>query len=727
MRPIYALISTHERLAKPHNPAMLDKLFGFKRGRSTGGQTAVAAPSNVSDEDMPRYPPFQKGFPISPVQRLLDSQRALVNDIRHSLGLEIAEFERLVLPVLERYAAFVHLLPASEKHHHRGAGGLLRHGLEVAFWAARASEGVVFVAGGTPLERKELEPRWHVAVCLAGLLHDVGKPVSDLSIVDRDGTTEWDPYSETLIEWANTHHLDRYFLHWHPKRLRRHQLFSLCAAAIVLTPEIRHWLAQPHREIISSMYETLLTTDAEQPVAQLVKNADAYSVSKDLKDSRHEPGGEWGIPIEGYLMDAMRRLLGNGDWKLNERGARVWATPEGIFVVWKQAAEDIVQLLAQDDMKGIPKDHRSLAKILIERDYAIPFVGRDNASYLYWPVAPDLLRTADGAPVVLSMLRLSGTHHLFNTESPSMTPAQILDQAPTSQMENGVEGGRTVAATTANADHDHINTTADSARRSTKTATKTAPATDNAGPGKTLHIGGPAKQELPQKPAIETVVVPAAAPPASAAPHRASEKYLTDHGEAGKLLLAMAHDIANGKFAWGESLARVGERVVVCYPEGVQPYAESTTALNHLSAAGWLDLDPAAPNRKVRELEGVRGLVLNAAVSVHVLAATQCLTKHEAAPQEKPSTTPKALTTNDDSQEADPEIEELLSIIRSQRTDLPYKTSTLSKDYVAISIDILGWYENNNTYGATIKGLLDKLNKHPGVRVSPVYISVKLR
>ena len=38
--------------------------------------------------------------------------------------------QTIVAPVIARYVAFSHLLPASESHHHRGAGGLFRHGLE---------------------------------------------------------------------------------------------------------------------------------------------------------------------------------------------------------------------------------------------------------------------------------------------------------------------------------------------------------------------------------------------------------------------------------------------------------------------------------------------------------------------------------------------------------------------------------------------------------------------
>jgi hypothetical protein len=60
----------------------------------------------------------------------------------------------------------VHLLPASEAHHHRGAG----------------------------------------------LCHDLGNPVSDLAITNRDGGTQWRPLPGSLIDWAQRQGVDRYFL-----------------------------------------------------------------------------------------------------------------------------------------------------------------------------------------------------------------------------------------------------------------------------------------------------------------------------------------------------------------------------------------------------------------------------------------------------------------------------------------------------------------------------------
>tara|TARA_R110001583_G_scaffold1028_1_gene8885 strand:+ start:6080 stop:6451 length:372 start_codon:yes stop_codon:yes gene_type:complete len=97
----------------------------------------------LDDEEIPRYPPFAKGLPTPEVDRILETQAELIQKIRYTLNLNEREFNRLLRPVLHNYAEYVHLLPASESHHHRGAGGLFRHGLEVAAWAAQSAEGAI--------------------------------------------------------------------------------------------------------------------------------------------------------------------------------------------------------------------------------------------------------------------------------------------------------------------------------------------------------------------------------------------------------------------------------------------------------------------------------------------------------------------------------------------------------------------------------------------------------
>src|SRR5690625_3597588 len=113
-------------------------------GKFWGREESKTQPIPIEHEEIPRYPPFAKGLPVVDIDKLLETQAELIERIRSILGFNKEEYAHLVLPVIERYAAFVHLLPASEAHHHRGAGGLFRHGLEVAAFAAQFSEAMMF-------------------------------------------------------------------------------------------------------------------------------------------------------------------------------------------------------------------------------------------------------------------------------------------------------------------------------------------------------------------------------------------------------------------------------------------------------------------------------------------------------------------------------------------------------------------------------------------------------
>ena len=173
---------------------MLRTLKGiFGRTAPTEQKKGALAVVDEYDEEIPRYPPFAKGLPVAPIDKEEAPQAELVERIRNALGFNREQQQALILPVIHRYAEFVHLLPASEAHHHRGAGGLFRHGLEVAFWAAQASEAVIFSMEGSPRERRNNAPRWRLASCFSGLLHDVGKPLSDVSVTDKDGSVTWNP------------------------------------------------------------------------------------------------------------------------------------------------------------------------------------------------------------------------------------------------------------------------------------------------------------------------------------------------------------------------------------------------------------------------------------------------------------------------------------------------------------------------------------------------------
>lgn len=375
--------------------------------------------SSQLDADIPRYPPFLKGLPAASPEDLQSTQDELIAKLRQVLGFNQREFQRLIQPCIDHLAAYVHLLPASEHHHHSGAGGLLRHSLEVAFWAAQAAEGIIFVASGTPVEKKELEPRWRVAAALGGLFHDIGKPVSDLSITDEDGRYQWNPFLETLSQWTSNNSIERYFIRWRDGRCKRHEQFSILVLNRVMTPELLAWLTQPGPEILQAMLEAIGNTDPEHVLSKLVIEADQTSVQRDLKAQRISvDDNALGVPVERYLLDAMRRLLASSQWLVNQRDARVWIRKSNqstdLYLVWKSAAKDIIELLAKDKIPGIPRDPDTLADILIERGLATKSASNER----YESLAPEVL-IKDGNPIWLPMLHISEADLLFSSNVPS--------------------------------------------------------------------------------------------------------------------------------------------------------------------------------------------------------------------------------------------------------------------------------------------------------------------
>ncbi|AKJ36863.1 conjugal transfer protein TraI [Aeromonas hydrophila NJ-35] len=408
---------------------VLNKLFGWGGSKGELHQSGRILPlKDMDEEDIPRYPPFAKGLPVAPIDKILATQAELIEKVRNSLGFTVEDFNRLVLPVIRRYAAFVHLLPASEAHHHRGAGGLFRHGLEVAFWAAQASESVIFSIEGTPKERRDNEPRWRLASCFSGLLHDVGKPLADVSITDKNGAVTWNPYFESLHDWAERHHVDRYFIRWREKRHKRHEQFSLLAVDRIIPVETREYLSESGPLIIEAMLEAISGTSVNQPVTRLMLRADQESVARDLKQNRlNVDEFSYGVPVERYVFDAIRRLVKTGKWKVNEPGAKVWHLQQGVFIAWRNLG-DLYDLISHDKIPGIPRDPDTLADILIERGFAVPNTVQekgDRAYYRYWEVLPEMLQEATGSIKIL-MLRLESNELVFTTEPPAAVAGEVV-------------------------------------------------------------------------------------------------------------------------------------------------------------------------------------------------------------------------------------------------------------------------------------------------------------
>jgi hypothetical protein len=475
--------------------------------------------------------------------------------------------------------------------------------------------------------------------------------VSDLSILDREGRTQWNPYLENLTDWAAKNGVDRYFLRWRDKRHQRHEQFSVLVTERVLTAECLSYLTQSGPEIMQAMLEAIAGVDRGAMFHTLVIEADRKSVERDLKANHIPVDTSLGVPVEKYLLDAMRRLIGGGRWTANTRGARIWRFADGLHVVWKAGAQEISELLAKDRIPGIPRDPDTLADILIERGLAVPRKTADGKSFRYWRMAPAELDMA------LYMLRLTTPELIYSGEPPVVVEGRVLDETGRETVlserdaaDLAVRPGTTdipMAPTPrAVADSTHASGAAEKSTPETKAEVPNgqagAVATPSAQPSKVnpsadngTAVGESGIRRKPRKSATaempeskpdnqpvrsEAFDVPADEVNVSSGKDRyrttiqeQATEWLVKQGQAGEWLHAAIHAARETP----EFAPRIIDgSVFLPHPDTARRIEKDPgELLRLLDAAGWIETDMRAPMRKVREIDGVRGILLNREVS----------------------------------------------------------------------------------------------------------------
>ncbi|QKS29620.1 MAG: TraI domain-containing protein [Candidatus Accumulibacter similis] len=544
-------------------------MFGFLkrtvRSEPSNPPPVTSLPANTPaeallDDEIPRYPPFMKGLPATHPDKLIETQRELIGQIRET-GVATPEiFAQFHLAALRRFASYAHLLPASQTHHHRGAGGLLRHATEVALWSLQSGDRLLLPGEQTPRRRRELEPRWHLAVFLSALCHDLGKPVTDLVVTSRDGAEIWNPFIEDLHAWATRHRVDRYFLHWRDNRGRKHQAVSALIAERIIGAQGLAWLAEGDTDLVLWMMESINgSPSAENPMHDLVVRSDQVSVERDLRSLGVAfTGYEIGLPVERFLLDLMRRLVREGTWTINRPGARLWCIDGQLYLVWPAAGEELAALIHQEAIPGLPRTPDSLLEMLVDRSLASVREDRGGGEG-YWQIAPAVL--AEKIPNIrLTTIRLGDSARLIEPPPPSVPGRLLGDKDPAATVPQIPEPLGTVPE-----------------------------------PLPPVALGGPPDPDgNPQQP-------PDRQPPAQPLDRL--------DGAVGEALQALARDLQSGKRS-AATLTHVDPTGILClkWPDAFDGCGlQSKAILEELSHHGWLALDPLSPFRKVTEIAVASG------------------------------------------------------------------------------------------------------------------------
>lgn len=554
----------------------------------------TAPASRDSAIEIPRYPPFMKGLPVVPPEKLLDTQTDLLARIADTAIAARTDFERFYKPAIERFASFAHLLPASQSHHHRGAGGLLRHSLEVALWAMQSADKVLLDASAMPSARRALEPRWQFAVFAAALCHDAGKPVTDVAVVNRDRTATWPAISIALYEWATGAGIESYFLEWRNGRARTHTALSALIAQRIVGPEGFQWLAEGSVDLVVWVMESLAgNPGAANAIHDLVIKADQTSVERDLRSLGVAMAGyEIGVPVERHLTDIMRRFIHEGRWLVNAPGARVWNIGGHIYLVWPAAGQEIAKQLSEDGIPGIPRSPEGILDMLVERQIAF-LREADSPAERLWKIAPDCL--AEKIPdIALPAIRLRDDALISTAPIPAVSGKLV----------NGCESAKEKAnLAPAPAQPADRPAEGDGGKQSQQTRQSAAPAGATPPPP---HAAGTAQNDAP-KPMSDA---PSASAPArqqrsdEARPFRQErENAVKLDGAIGEALKALARDLKAGDKRIGKDVALDDDGCFLLrWPDAFSGYGLAPRFILHeLSERDWLWTDPLTPLRKVQD------------------------------------------------------------------------------------------------------------------------------
>lgn len=386
-------------------------------------QPNVATPSiDLTIEDLIRYPPETKGIPVIGLEKIIASQVEILRLMHRDSGLpdpfELNQeealkprpeknargknydlnFDTLFRQVVVNYIRYVHLLPASENHHHCDVGGLVRHSLEVALNSLRKAQQQVLPAIGHLDDEQARKPRWQYAAWVCGLLHDAGKVLYDMRVYDVDTGKDWNPYLSDLFTWAHENSVSRYRVVWRPEhRHKKHENLSVTVIEWVLTKEAKAYLMDNTDELPIAMNHALAHYGSSEGYLQrCLREADSASTEKDIQTQWHEMIGKRRYPLESALVNAMRRLRDN--WQVNQPKGHVWIIGHDVFLSWPKTIQLIVQRL-QADKVDVPVNPSRILEILEERN----LVRRLDDSVTYSMFTPSGIEGVTGAERVICL------------------------------------------------------------------------------------------------------------------------------------------------------------------------------------------------------------------------------------------------------------------------------------------------------------------------------------
>ena len=289
-------------------------------------------------------------------------RQLLLEHIWQRTSLSRQQFGQLYRSPLERYAALVQQLPASESHHHAYPGGMLDHGLEIVAYALKLRQSRLLPVGTSPEDQAAQAEVWTAATAYAALLHDLGKVAVDVEVELADGH-RWHPWHGPLTQPYR-------FRYREGRTYRLHGAATGLLYGQVLDAGILDWLCQHQEAWASLLYVLAGQYEHAGVLGELVVQADQASVAQALGGDPTKALAAPKQAVQRKLLEGLRYLL-KEEFKLNQpQASDGWLTQDTLWLVSKTVSDKLRAHLLAQGIEGIPSSNTALFTILQDHGIA---------------------------------------------------------------------------------------------------------------------------------------------------------------------------------------------------------------------------------------------------------------------------------------------------------------------------------------------------------------------
>ncbi|MDC9530217.1 MobH family relaxase [Pseudoalteromonas sp. Angola-7] len=361
----------------------------------------------VHDAEAQFYPPKVNGLSVFCVDAILKRYKDQIIALEQHVDIGfhrttedgINLFEARYLSVIRKLAEYVHMLPASEYHHHSQPGGLFRHSLDAALIALRKADNQLPPTVGKVDLDAQRRIRYMYAAWVGALLHDTGKILTDMqvsayTIFDDEqnmcvpiaswskSIKPWVPQIETLIEWATRNKVERYFVHFRASRVHKEHVSSgATLLPHILKGEGLEFIMDSPDDLYSNLTSALNGyAHINGYLATAIRFGDSVSTAKDVKTMATSAFGNLKKSRMMSIVDTMRSL--KSKWNFNAQKGHAFVIGDCVFIRWQSAFDGILKAARANQHDSLPNDTKSLLGMMEDFRIVEPF-DKDNRFALF--------------------------------------------------------------------------------------------------------------------------------------------------------------------------------------------------------------------------------------------------------------------------------------------------------------------------------------------------------